>query len=319
MIYPPRHEPESSSETNSDKELMRRILIGIMKSPVPPGEIPVTAMKEWFKKWWLLSLFVVALISIGACLIRWPVHFIGAEFSISIGHALVIAGILIAPVDYYVKRHLVKEASIDIGKYLLGFPLPEEVRSRLVESLDNKIVVYNSQLDYKIIPIDGKPNEIMLEVERTFEAKNVGSSMQSIPLFLRFEKHTLPTVKEFWCMASDGSIKEHELNPSSTDESGMLRFGTNDNIKIKPACDNPKLIYRFGWKFSYKYPCDFAEHYFFQRPTVGLTIRVECPPEYEFFAPTTEIMTDNRWQYTRAFLPGESIGVRWRKKESAQV
>src|SRR5438128_224416 len=99
--------------------------------------MPVIAMrqKKWVEKLFVLIVIPIALIGGGVCLIRWPVRFVGVEFSISIGHALIIAGILIASVDYYVKSHLVKEASRDIGEYLLGFPLPEEVRSKLIDSL----------------------------------------------------------------------------------------------------------------------------------------------------------------------------------------
>jgi hypothetical protein len=54
----------------------------------------------------------------------------GREFIAAIGHALVIAGVLAATVDRFVKERFLREVSWDVAKYLIGYNLPPEVHYR---------------------------------------------------------------------------------------------------------------------------------------------------------------------------------------------
>lgn len=269
-------------------------------------------IKNLIKNWWLLIAFILFLIATGILLLYY--HWVGDKLSEAIGHALIIAGFLIAPIDYCVKKHLVEDASKDIAKFVVGHPLPYKVRSKIVELLDNRLIVHNTVLVYEIIPDTDNPNKITLKVERRFEIENIGESKFPYQQYIAFEKHTEPKVEYMSCYLPDGTREYHRIDLKSEEiEKGVLKF-TCDQIKIKPKAERSNERYKFETVYSYKYPAEYNEHFFFALPAIGATIKAKYPPEFEFFSESNEIPNNENFVYQQGFLSGQQIGVRWRRK-----
>jgi hypothetical protein len=273
-----------------------------------------TNWKNSLKKWVMLISFVVLLVLSGVLLILLPISGIEHKLSESVGHALIIAGILIAPVDYYVKKHLVKEASKDIAQYIVGFPLPDELHPVIMKILNSKLIIRNLHLHYKIIPIDGDPDRITLQVERSFKVQNISADIEPYRQELTFEKHSRPTVQELWGLSSDGRVHykkdKLDIHELADRESGV----SGDLVHIHPHYTNRYLEYEFGSKYSFTFPSEYNEYYFFLLPVIGVTITADFPSDFVFVAPKTKIQIDDQWKYDTAFLTGQQIWVRWGKR-----
>jgi hypothetical protein len=102
----------------------------------------LTSIREWLAEW--LGLLVgIVLIIVGVV-----GHFKLHEYLLlrSLSEALLIAGILTLTVDPFIKRRLLREASKDIFRHMLGFALPDEIKERL------NSIVFNTTTHLKNTP-----------------------------------------------------------------------------------------------------------------------------------------------------------------------
>jgi hypothetical protein len=273
--------------------------------------------KQLISKWGPIALFVVVLFLLGIAFMKhfWLAERIDEKLSESLGHAFIIAGVLTAFVDYYVKKHLVKEASKDIAEFVIGYPLPPQIRSALVDLIRQKKVVYDTVLTYEIIPHPTDDAKITLKVEKTSNVENIGGSSIEHKQELRFEKHTNPKVEYLNCTLPDGTNKYHKDNPTLQEiETGVLSY-TCEGVNLKAKSSDEPTKYIFECSYSFECPAEYNEHFFFLDTALGVTIRAKYPPDkFEFFSENNKIPNNQKHEYKQVFLKGQQVGVRWRRK-----
>ena len=93
--------------------------------------------------------------------------------TISIGEALFVAAILGFTVDKYIKEFLVREASKDLFKYLVGYKLPEGIQNRLRDLMGTSLIRRNYQVTYTLTTISN--DYMLLDFKYSFLVENVST------------------------------------------------------------------------------------------------------------------------------------------------
>lgn len=274
--------------------------------------------KDWIGKV-AVPVILLLIAAAGVFFVYHPLLNLEFEFTRSIGHALIIAGILGLTVDVYAKTRLLREASRDIGKFLIGYPLPKEVQSRLAENLNQKFVRRNMELRYEILPHPTDQDKIRLMVGASFDLENITTLTQPYRQFLWFEKHTCPSVLEMSCTSSDRKAT-YKLRPTKEKAlekeiaAGEVKAFAK-KIKLRSHHYDADTKYKIGVKYSLALPKDYNEYFFMGGVTIGVTVEANYPEHFEFFCPYSEIKNENVWEHKKVFLPGEQMVVRWREKK----
>jgi hypothetical protein len=263
-------------------------------------------MRRWLKKWGLLVFGVVlALAGLVLMLLRY------SEFTKSLGEAGFIAGILISPVDYFVKTHLVEAAARDISRYMWGQGTPREIIDRVWDTLSaNRIVRRNASLRYTICLLPERPDRLKLTLELEWELENLTNSPETYLQYMDFHWFERATLKKVWFMdlASPENNYEIETPQMQTDETKEWFEGPEKKLK-------PHQKYKSGATYTKECPVEGNDHLFFASAAIGMTVIAEWPEDYDFYPPITPIHTANRWEYPgKGFIKGDYIEVKWRKK-----
>ena len=171
--------------------------------------------------------------------------------------------------DVYAKTRLLREASRDISKLIIGYTLPKEVQSRLAENLNQKFIRRNMELRYEILPHPGVSDKIKLMVEVSFDLENITTLVQPYRHFLWFEKHTCPTVLEMSCTSSDKKAT-YKLRPTKNKplEKEMTAGEVKaiaKKIKLRSHHRDPDTQYKFGVKYSLVLPKEYNEYFLVAR------------------------------------------------------
>src|SRR6266702_5683670 len=127
--------------------------------------------KKEERKFWG-SLVVIALLGLAALIGAHYMPLLWAlprALAISIGEALFVAAILGFTVDKYIKEFLVREASKDIFKYLVGYKLPEGIQNRLRDLMGTSLIRRNYQVIYTLTAISN--DQMLLDVKYSFLVK----------------------------------------------------------------------------------------------------------------------------------------------------
>src|SRR6266478_887173 len=114
---------------------------------------------------WIIWPVTIGAMIVGAFGIFASSHWIfpGQELAKGLGEALFIAGFLAMTVDQYVKKKMVREASFDVSKYLIGYELPPEAQDRIMELMGCKIIRENYVAHYHATNVE-MSGKIRLEV-----------------------------------------------------------------------------------------------------------------------------------------------------------
>lgn len=271
------------------------------------------------RKFWS-SLLLIALLGLAALIgahympLAWA---LGRALAISIGEALLVAAILGLTVDKYIKEFLVREASKDIYKYLVGYKLPEGIQNRLRDLMGTSLIRRNYQVTYTLTPLPS--DQMLLDVKYSFLAENVSiEAVRYTPKF-QAEKHDKPKILELRCDEKDTRFRKvagssGTIGEESTKVPGVIE-AIGPEIWLKPG-----RVYPISGHYQLQVPPDHSDTLSFLYPTVDVTVRVECPKEFEFVIDGAEIETPNMWQFGgHAFLTNEHTRVRWFKKLSEEA
>lgn len=269
------------------------------------------------KQWGGLVSWTAALLGAGLLLIFYYSHI---EVIKALGEALFIAGILMLPVDYVVKKHLVRDASRDVAKYIWGYGLPQEIVNKAWESLEsNKIIRRNSRLAFVITPVNEqseRSDRIELRVSLEWELENVTSEMQSYQQEQDFHLFDDVIISEAWFIDNSNSRNNYRVPNPALEIDGKRRVFKGKKRKLKPGMGQ---VYKCGITYVINHPVEYVEYIFFGGPAIGATITAEFPDEFEFFPPPTESQTGKRWEYpNRPFIKGDYIDVKWYRKSAAK-
>jgi len=265
------------------------------------------------EKWWerLVQRTPVKYVSlvlggIGAYLLwRYPAGY----FRHSLGEAGVIAGLLVFLVDPFLKWRLQREAAQDIFHYLLGFDQQPQIKERLRRLVfETKLFRRNFNARYKLVPEDGT---MRIEFEYDFELVNPTEEAIDFPLKIDCETAEYPHLDYLSLVSSEKSHLWHPEMKPKPDDPWVLQ-GIADPVKIQPASKG--ISYRYGGKCSLNYPLSFYYAQHFGYPTIGVTVTIECSPNFEVDSAPTPAHEGNVWRYEGLFMPGDHINIRWKQK-----
>ncbi len=266
------------------------------------------------RKFWG-SLVVIALLGLAALIGAHYMPLLWAlprALAISIGEALFVAAILGFTVDKYIKEFLVREASKDIFKYLVGYKLPEGIQNRLRDLMGTSLIRRNYQVIYTLTAISN--DQMLLDVKYSFLVENVSTSETPYTPKFQGEKHDKPKILELRCDEKNTRFRKVAGSSGTIGEESTKVPGVIEAIGPEISLI-PGRVYPISGHYQLQVPPNHSDTLSFLYPTVDVTVRVECPEEFEFVIEGAEIETPNMWQFGgHAFLTNEHTRVRWFKK-----
>lgn len=258
---------------------------------------------------------ILALLSFGIALLIVHFPYVTDNLTHALGHAFIIASILAATVDHYLKERVLREVSLDVSKYLVGYRLPEEVQDRIRELMQSKWIRRKFEVRAGFSEIsNGK--KIKADIHISEEIQNITSEYLEYQDRIEFEKHEPSTLLELQCDSEDRACSYHlsgdELRKMTTESSGRL-ITTGKSVRIPPVLESLGRSYRFRARYELIQLTTFSELISFNFPTIGVSIEItDAPSNYHFHVtPVADLIGNNRWEYKRLFLPGEHVRIRW--------
>jgi hypothetical protein len=285
-------------------------------SPDREDEMKIKPEKRDFFLFIALMLIVGLMLLIG---LRWcPAEWVVRRILIGgVGEALIVAALLALTVDKYIKSDLIREASKDVHKYLVGYHLPEEMKERIQEMMCEPIIRRDWRIDYTLTPEKG--GEVTVDVRYSFQVENVTNRTVKYLPMIQVEKHLNPTIVELRCDDETSHFrliaKEGEsLGKESDTVPGLIELRYKE-IDIKPK-GLGQAPYPFSGHYRLRTSPNHGDTFSFGQPSLAVTITMNAPPGYRFSVEPSPwmIQTDNMCQIRRrAFLRSEHVMVRWMK------
>jgi hypothetical protein len=283
--------------------------------------VPILCVVIWirYRKFPTFSFIytVLLLIVVGSILLLTHVPYINDDFSRALGHAFIIAAILAATVDHYVKERVLREVSLDVSKYLVGYRLPEEVQDRIRDLMQSKWIRRKFEVRVGFSETAGG-KKIKGDVHISEEIQNITSEHLEYQDIIEFEKHEPVTLLEMQCDSEDAGSSYHLTGQALKDlttESGGRVITTGKRVRIPPAAQAIGRFYRFRARYELIQPTKFSELISFTLPTIGVSIEItDAPENYQFhLTPAADLIGHHRWEYKRLFLPGEHVTIIWER------
>jgi hypothetical protein len=264
--------------------------------------------RDWREKYfWLIIAGIAAL---GIWLVTgFAVPAFLAQFRAAFGDALLIAAILAATVDQFVKYRLIREVTSNVWQYLAGHRVPVELSDYLHDSLQSRIIRRNLTLTYKFHREQGRP--LQADIEISYQVENYGNKEETYPLFISEEEHKNPEFEEISCISSDpkANVPPGKGLLKITADSGVKRADAK-SISVQPHREG--LFYNVKFKYHLKSVADSdSDVLSFNGPTIDVTIIGIAPPEICFVAPKTNVAVGETSIYRRVFLKEQHLHVRW--------
>jgi hypothetical protein len=290
-------------------------LFPLMTGKLPPGKEGNVMAQDNRTRFLFWGLLLVA-VGFGLLSIFYLSHRFESLQSAfeSLGHAFIIASFLAATVDLYVKNRLLKEASYDISKYLIGYALPNEIQDKIKEAMRINLVRRDLTIAYTLSPVPGNPDRLFADVLYVYKVENLSNQGVTYQHRMSFEKHQNPKVLEMRIDSEeDRRVNESKLDLSPEESSLVSTFALKP-FTVKPRTKNPDVTYECSIKYRIEFPTEHSDAFAFVYPTINVRLTAEWPLDIEFIGPYGEPTNTNRWYFKRGFLVGEHVSFRWRKR-----
>jgi len=276
---------------------------------MPNREQPRAWQERYF---WAI---VIAVIVAGVVLLVLHFHLANEtqkQMAASFGEALLIAGILAATVDQFVKFRVIREVMSDVWQYLANHRVPVEISDYLHDSLQATIIRRNLTLKYKFSKEPGR--NMRADIEITYQIENYGNQEKVMDIFISEEEHKKPVFESISCISSDpqGVIPEGKPLNITSPVAGVKRAEVKDYEKIRVQPFHDGLFYNVIFKYHLDNVLDSdSDVLSFNGPTIDVTIEAAAPASLTFVPPATNLAGGGRWIYKRVFLKEQHLHVRW--------
>ena len=230
----------------------------------------------------------------------------------SLGEAVLIASILGASVDFYLKRRILREATLDISKFLIGYTLPSELQSQIKELMETSLLRRDYALRYEITPRPG--GRCTVKVEGHFTIENFTNKPQPYTQGLAFE------------VGEEAKVTELRLDTDDQRAGYCLREGAGlihgsvhpVRVKARTVLIEPKSwgkTYHGAHAHSVDFPSTYADIISFANITSRVVLHIVTPQDGLEVAADhseTDVVANGRTEYRRVFLPAQHIRIRWK-------
>ncbi|HUK29507.1 MAG TPA: hypothetical protein VLV89_00230 [Candidatus Acidoferrum sp.] len=269
---------------------------------------------------WSFYLTVALLLATGVVLLFVQIPRIDEGFAHSFGDALIIAAILSATVDVYLKERVLREVSSDVSKYLVGYRLPEEVQNRIRGLMQTRWIRRNCTARLRLTEIHDRPGFVKIEMVVSKDVENITMQEESFCDKYLYERHLPEAILEMRCDSPDLRaqylLRGEGLAKEKADEPGVME-ASGKVVRIPPVHEALGTYYRFSVKYEAEHPENYSDILSFDLPTINVIFEAECPAGFRVSAAPADVSTHNRWEYRRLFLPGEHIRFRWERIREA--
>lgn len=245
----------------------------------------------------------------------------------SLGEALLIATVLAATVDLYVKRRTYREISADVFKFLIGYGLPDEFKDRIRELVTHSdLVRRDCSVIWNLRPIPGERNAFSLAYKVVYKLQNI--SPRRVPY--QFKTRKSPgedqetRLTRLWGKFPNAAYDYGESRlseaPTEADSAGE-GWILGDKVWVDAENVQHGLEFKVGADYESTLRRQFDYHVF-AKPTLGAVVVVEHPdnfilsispriegdPEVD---PVGEGRVRSTWRYSRLFFSADAIFLDW--------
>jgi hypothetical protein len=264
---------------------------------------------------WTGTVIGGVLVAAATILLLWPLiarHFEWAccpsDLFVDLWKAMFIAGIVTIAVDPFLKRRLIREASMDIFHHLLGFDLPKEIR----ESLRDFLLDARSYRSNMIIEVRA---ETTSDVTWSMRSDVVAIAATEYRQHASFEDAEQARILE----ASVTSTSHPKLNytlamptlePDKNEPMVSAWFGKK--IKMKKGDELHTYL-----KFVTRGPLTGFSVTNFALPTINPRVRVSCSDDLEIYASQSDQRSGDEYIYRKVFVPSDHVQIKWRPKPTS--
>jgi len=221
--------------------------------------------------------------------------------------ALIIAGILAATVDPFVKHRARREATLDIFHHMLGYSLPPVIRERLQKIL-KETQLYRVNMTQHIDMLE-EGDLVKFDVQMEFEVVNPTPHTLGFEPLLQFEKGERPELKSVICFGDVEYGKDAKLSLAEG-ALGVLEY----RGKGIPIRSGDRL--KFKYEYSVRYPTLLGFWYpNFGLPTIGVSLTIKSPNNFSVLATSTDLESPpGEWRYpNRLWTRNEHLEIVWNK------
>jgi len=261
---------------------------------------------EWWEQYsgYVLGPALIILAALCNKFVRpyWATHFMDDLIV-----ALIVAGLLAATVDPFVKRMARREATRDIFHHMLGFKLPEIIRNRLQETVERTKLYRENAIQHIVMSEEG--DSIAFDVETSFEVVNPTQNTLSFEPVIQFEKGEQAELKGIICFGDANYGKDAKLSLIEGGLGAVEYRGKSVSIRSDDRC-------RFKYEYAVKYPTSLGFWYpNFLMPTIGLSLTIKSPKNFKVLATTSDLESPpGEWKYPgRLWMPSEHLEIVWDK------
>jgi hypothetical protein len=254
------------------------------------------------------ALIAIAILSNKYIRTYWASHFMD-DFIV----AFVIAGILMITVDPFVKRMARREATRDIFHHMLGFKLPEIIRTRLQETVEETKLYREGTIQHIVMKEDD--DSLVLDVELTFDVVNPTQHTLDFYPLVQFEKGERGDLKRIIHFGNLNYGKDAKLT-ESVGGLGALEY-KGEGIPI--ASGGRETL---KYEYSVKYPTSLGFYSpNFALPTIGMTLTIKHPENFKVLATKSDLAAPSgEWKYpNKLWMRGEHLEIVWEKIGSDKV
>ena len=247
--------------------------------------------------------------------LQWP-HELIARF----GEALIIASVLAVTVELYTRTRMLKEVVLDVFQYIVGHPLPDQLKDRIRKLVRTDLIRRDMRIRYDFV-LDG--DRVTVTVSTEFKLVNFSSSGVDYQQRFEGEAHDSPRILLMRCVSSERAASYDFSNVPivpNHDYPGEV-IATGKKIKIRPNLNCPDISYVVAGKSQFTFPSDYSDVFSFIFPTVGTTVVEvgDLPPNLEVSISDSRAdeVARYRWEFRDAFVPSEHFRIRWRRKKAS--
>jgi hypothetical protein len=247
---------------------------------------------------------------------------LGGPLREKFGDAFLIAAVLAAIVDRYLKLHLLKEVQRDALSFAAGHMLPDSIKYRIADLIKVPYARKNFEMRLELVSISA--GEVKLILYTSYDVVNFTNQRQDYEVQSSIEKGYGPLLRDAQLedVAVSGSATFHrsgtQLLPGHRDvndrDDDYLRF--TRRVKLGPI--NTPLL-RVETRRSIIYPESWFYVLDILELTLGIKIATERATEFNWrvhFGERPQSGTRTApglWTHSGVHLPGQFVRIAWTK------
>jgi hypothetical protein len=233
----------------------------------------------------------------------------------------------------YIKRRTYQEISLDVFKFLIGYGLPDEFKTRIREIVTNSdLVRRDSSIIWNLRPVTGQQNTFQLDYKVIYKLQNLSTRRVDY----QFKTAKSPgedqetRLTRLWGKFPNSHYDYHQDRlqeaPVETEPSGRSWI-KGDKVWVDAENVVHGLEFKVGADYESKLQRQFDYHVF-AYPTLGAVVMVEHPKDFKVsLSPRVEGDPDvdpvggdrlrTTWTYRRLFFNSDAIFVEWTPADGA--